>query len=179
MVILPCHISVRRSPWAENGRQWLSRPDPTQIPSGEQGNETVRNAPLKWHILSFLAHVCFNAQMDSGPALHQPLVHIVRRDDEDHWECHVSIEIWMEYSIKGCFLCPLPPGHYQGEGRGCSCGPCLETWTPHSGRPGHPALWWVWRGSARYRSPLKVDVNTDKAKDLKYKKTLFFASKQQ
>lgn len=33
--VLPCHISVHRILWAENGRQWSSHLDPTQTLSAE------------------------------------------------------------------------------------------------------------------------------------------------
>lgn len=73
--------------------------------------------------------------------------------------CKGSVSI---YFLVWFFFGTLPQGHYQEEGRGCSCGPCPGTWTPHSGRLGHPTLWWGWRGSALYQSPLRLHTNTDR-----------------
>lgn len=57
-----------------------------------------------------------------------------------HWDLNGIYSQYCKCSVSGCFFF-LPPGHYQEEGRGCSCGPCPGTWTPHSGRLGHPTLW--------------------------------------
>lgn len=92
------------------------------------------------------------------------------RVDKDQKENHIFMEIWKEYPASApspmsehVFLGPLPPGHCQGREKDCFCGPCRGTWIPHSGRLCHPALWWAWRGSALYRSPLRGNVNTDRA----------------
>lgn len=137
--VLLCHISARRSLWAENGRQWWSRPDPTQRLSGEQEkNNLWHMLVLKWNILCFF--MCMHVQVDidtGGPAL-------CLFTEKRAWRyCRFSLRF-------------LPPGHYQEEGKGCSFAPCHGTWIPHFGTPGHPALWWVWRGSELYRSPLKL-----------------------
>lgn len=126
---------MHRSPWAENGRQWLSRRDPTQTLSADEQQ--------------MLFGLCTGGKVSAG------------------WSTFVSfIEDLKGYWGTAHVLSLLPPGRYRAEERGYFCGPCLETWTPHSGRLGRPALWWVWRGSELCQNLLRLYTN-NRAKHLK------------
>lgn len=120
------------------------------------------NWTVTWVVLLSisLSSVVFSDCSEQGRWRSKGIPHI-------HWDLDGIFSQYCKCSVSGCFG-SLPPGHYQGEGKGCSCGPCPGTWTPHSGRLGRPALWWAWRGSALFQSPLRVYANTDRAKDFKH-----------
>lgn len=113
-MILPCHISVRKSLWAESGRQWSSRPDPTQTPSGQQRNQRVINVLLKMaHPSTWLTFVLMLKMISGGPALDQPFLCSLLRDQ---WDERIrSLGILQSLTSRslsgggeGLFLRPLP-----------------------------------------------------------------------
>lgn len=116
-MVLPCHISVRTSLWAESGRQWSSRPDPTQTPSGRQRNQRVINVLLKMaHPSLWLIFVLMLKMISGGPALDQPFLCSLRLQWDKRIRSLGIFSLYYRSSIRQYFSVPYLQVTIRGRG---------------------------------------------------------------